>query len=249
MGKKKGRRPNSPGHGPKLTNAEKSEFREARRREQAIGLLLSKSGWLATSSDRDFAASLKYQYETKGHLSEMQWPYVLTLADKITRRIKVENQHKNVAEQATRRVRDHKKRQRQEISSVLELVDDDVNIDNDTVYLYAIQMDEAVKIGISNNPARRLASLQTSSPKILRLVWAYNAGDRRTARRIESQLHRRFKVLGYWLTGEWFSAGILSEIQALKGNPAVLEGNDSDAAVSAFGAPSPGATMGVPSSG
>jgi len=67
------------------------------------------------------------------------------------------------------------------------------------LYLYCIQAGTRgpVKIGISNNPWKRLQSIQTSIPSPLKLVaqWAGNRED-------EQELHLRFKK--FWVRGEWF---------------------------------------------
>jgi hypothetical protein len=55
-----------------------------------------------------------------------------------------------------------------------------------------------VKIGLTTNPAKRVAQLQTGNPMPLKLV-AQIAGDRS----VEGHLHRAFGR--FHLTGEWFN--------------------------------------------
>jgi len=59
-----------------------------------------------------------------------------------------------------------------------------------------------VKIGISQNPHKRLKSLQTGNPNLLKL-WYHFEVDSRKARRLEKSLHSKFK----WSQSlnEWFT--------------------------------------------
>lgn len=64
--------------------------------------------------------------------------------------------------------------------------------------VYFISDGEAVKIGISKNPNRRLSQLQTGHPRRLTLVATLPGGLDE-----EMQLHGRFRA--HHLSGEWFS--------------------------------------------
>lgn len=73
----------------------------------------------------------------------------------------------------------------------------------DKFWLYAIRSDDAVKLGVSNNPNKRLKALQTSHNKTLRVVWRYYVGnDRKEAGKIEKRLHRFCN--DHHQRGEWF---------------------------------------------
>ena len=66
------------------------------------------------------------------------------------------------------------------------------------VYLIVCDENQTCKIGVSNNPERRLAALQTANPFKLRLVHCFVASDSS-----EALFHKRFSE--YRLGGEWFS--------------------------------------------
>lgn len=71
----------------------------------------------------------------------------------------------------------------------------------DRTYVYAVLAQESrrIKIGVTNDPNRRLASLQTGSPERLELIGAA-PGDRFTEARLHAELqHDR-------LLGEWFAS-------------------------------------------
>jgi integrase/recombinase XerD len=66
------------------------------------------------------------------------------------------------------------------------------------VYFIRAADDGPIKIGRSRRPLARFASLQTSSPRALRLLLAYRAGELE-----ERHLHSRFAR--HRLDGEWFA--------------------------------------------
>lgn len=76
--------------------------------------------------------------------------------------------------------------------------------------VYFILSPQAVKIGRSNNPKRRLAVLQTSHPEPLTL-----AAQRDGGRELEAEYHKRFAE--FRLSGEWFSPApeIIAEIERI----------------------------------
>ena len=81
-------------------------------------------------------------------------------------------------------------------------------------HVYFIQSsDGRIKIGVSNHPEKRLASLQTGHAGELRLL-ATTPGDYR----VERDWHARFAI--HRLRGEWFypAADLLEAIAALR-NP------------------------------
>lgn len=66
--------------------------------------------------------------------------------------------------------------------------------------IYFIQQEGGpVKIGVSNDVEKRLATLQTGSPRLLRLLGSI-PGDEL----LEQEIHHRFS--GHRLQGEWFEA-------------------------------------------
>ena len=74
-------------------------------------------------------------------------------------------------------------------------------------YVYVIKGDtldsnhSSYKIGITKNIKERLETLQTSSPKKLRLIFKYPSTDSRT---IEKSLHNHFRHYRIRDNGEWF---------------------------------------------
>ena len=83
-------------------------------------------------------------------------------------------------------------------------------------YVYVIQSgsDGAIKIGISKNPEQRLSQLQTSNPKELRILYAWQVED---ATMLERHLH--FVFAEYRLSGEWFKPEneIMDKLEFLNG--------------------------------
>ena len=72
------------------------------------------------------------------------------------------------------------------------------------VYFIFNEDSNAIKIGIAKNLARRMMSLQTSSPAILRLIKSIQVGGSKEAAELEKSLHKQFAQLR--LAGEWFKA-------------------------------------------
>jgi len=79
-------------------------------------------------------------------------------------------------------------------------------------YIYLIQSLENsyYKIGISNNPKRRIKELQTGNSSPLKLVETYQSEH---AEKIERTLQRRYSYLRK--EGEWFDMGISNEVSFL----------------------------------
>lgn len=75
-------------------------------------------------------------------------------------------------------------------------------------YIYFILQQSArinhipVKIGLSNNPKRRLKALQTGNPRKLTLRGTVKTSSRRDAFALERQLHSKYKDKS--INGEWF---------------------------------------------
>jgi hypothetical protein len=74
-------------------------------------------------------------------------------------------------------------------------------------FLYVISNDVSgpSKIGLSNNPERRLAQLSTGSAVPLR-IWHVEAVPARDALRLEQAAHRQLSR--YRLSGEWFGVSV-----------------------------------------
>ena len=77
------------------------------------------------------------------------------------------------------------------------------------IYVIASDRDGPVKVGVSNDPAKRLAQLQTGHDKLLQLFAAEECLASH-ALALETVIHRQ---LGYLrLVGEWFSLDVDSAI-------------------------------------
>jgi predicted GIY-YIG superfamily endonuclease len=77
-----------------------------------------------------------------------------------------------------------------------------------TTYVYFIQSGYgAIKVGVAKNPESRMANMQTSIPKALRLLAKFPMPDRQTARNLEQDLHKAFA--SERIRGEWFNRRIV----------------------------------------
>ncbi len=76
-------------------------------------------------------------------------------------------------------------------------------------YIYAIQSESAVKIGISKQPSIRLRDLQVANESTLHLLWSVLAPTRTKAKNIERRVHKRFRDMR--MKGEWFDSAIATE--------------------------------------
>lgn len=73
----------------------------------------------------------------------------------------------------------------------------------DRTFVYLLQDEQAAtKIGISGDPRKRIASLQTGHPEPLRLVKAIRCRTAAHARAVERDLHIHFERQR--MNGEWF---------------------------------------------
>jgi hypothetical protein len=76
-------------------------------------------------------------------------------------------------------------------------------------YIYVMQSNSLYKIGISENPSKRLKQLQTGNPNI-KLIWSsdgvFNASE------IESKIHNHYKKFNF--VGEWFEVENIEEVIA-----------------------------------
>lgn len=70
-------------------------------------------------------------------------------------------------------------------------------------FILAKGLPRRVKIGKSNNPAKRLADLQIGNHKKLSLLGTIKCKDERTAYEAEKAAHQRFRIDRR--EGEWFA--------------------------------------------
>lgn len=70
-------------------------------------------------------------------------------------------------------------------------------------YVYLIVSGSAVKIGIAENPQKRLVTLQIGHHDDLRIYHTFQCADKLEAAQLETLLHRRYA--SDKLRGEWFS--------------------------------------------
>lgn len=74
------------------------------------------------------------------------------------------------------------------------------------VALYAIRLNDTVKIGLSANPKQRMADLQFATSGHLELAKTWRFHNRLAAYRAEKVMHELFAHVR--LNGEWFEADI-----------------------------------------
>lgn len=78
-------------------------------------------------------------------------------------------------------------------------------------FVYVVQAADKVKIGVSNNPYKRLQFFRTGSVVPVEMVWVIESAD---GRRLEAILHDRFDR--FRTHGEWFEAEpVLDELDFL----------------------------------
>jgi hypothetical protein len=70
-------------------------------------------------------------------------------------------------------------------------------------YVYLIANSKAVKIGIADDPYKRLSGLQTAHHEHLRICCTFQCENRISATRLEGLLHSRYASKR--LRGEWFN--------------------------------------------
>lgn len=79
-------------------------------------------------------------------------------------------------------------------------------------YLYGIECGtDAIKLGISQDPSKRLESLQVANHQWLTLAFQIMVANRKDkAEAIEARIHDQFSL--YHIRGEWFRFGITKRI-------------------------------------
>ena len=81
-----------------------------------------------------------------------------------------------------------------------------------TTYVYFIQQGRgSVKIGVSDDPEKRLRTMQTGNQKPLRLLGSVPFQSRSDAFEVEKYLHEKYSH--YRSKGEWFRRAVLKEIK------------------------------------
>lgn len=81
------------------------------------------------------------------------------------------------------------------------------------VCLYVIGCGDAIKIGIADDPARRLKQLQTANPTPLTLEHEHVFPTRSAAANAEYEAHQRCRR--FLRSGEWYDRAALPVLQAL----------------------------------
>lgn len=82
---------------------------------------------------------------------------------------------------------------------------EDVGPNGTSIYVIGSRAQTHAKIGISDNPLKRRASLQTGNPSQLIVHSSFWLFNREHASILEKQTHRALKARGNFLTGEWFN--------------------------------------------
>ena len=75
--------------------------------------------------------------------------------------------------------------------------------------IYVMNSDDMYKVGVSNNPYKRLMSIRTGNPKcnlIFQSIPIFNSYE------IESLIHNKLKNDGCWINGEWFKIDDVNEL-------------------------------------
>lgn len=81
-----------------------------------------------------------------------------------------------------------------------------------TTYVYFIQQGfGGIKIGVSDDPQSRCATLQTGTSKRLRIIAQFPFESRSEAFAMEHALHSAYAHLR--TNGEWFKPGLLRELK------------------------------------
>jgi hypothetical protein len=74
-------------------------------------------------------------------------------------------------------------------------------------YIYIIRDTVKVniyKIGISNEPRKRICNLQTGNPNKIEIIFELKVNSDISARKVENIIHNFLKENNMWISGEWF---------------------------------------------
>ena len=155
-------------------------------------VVLQRHRHLLHASDSEFASSLLQQYDKYGYFTSKQQPHVVRLANKCSEVVKNRSAMSRayaISKSGISKDTSSRQKNKQQISN--------------SHYIYAIRMGDSVKIGHSISPQKRLHALQTANPEKLELVWKYNAGELKNAKRVEKRIHNLLYM--FRLNGEWFN--------------------------------------------
>tara|TARA_R100000951_G_scaffold27557_2_gene23473 strand:+ start:4898 stop:5614 length:717 start_codon:yes stop_codon:yes gene_type:complete len=81
----------------------------------------------------------------------------------------------------------------------------EIELNQKRVQLYLMQSGDFLKVGISDNPTRRINDMQTGNPIEITLLQSKVFGPRTKAEKAESRVHNKLKALGLHVRGEWFN--------------------------------------------
>jgi hypothetical protein len=68
-----------------------------------------------------------------------------------------------------------------------------------------------IKIGIASNPEKRIASIQTGSPRRLKILTYFDTPNRDIAKKFETAFHNHYQAKR--LAGEWFDVDPIEALQ------------------------------------
>lgn len=80
-----------------------------------------------------------------------------------------------------------------------------------SIYVIGEQDSDILKIGISDNPTRRLADIRISNPYDVRVLWERSVEH---AHRIERNVH--FCLIDARIRGEWFRVSLAQAIEVIE---------------------------------
>ena len=93
-------------------------------------------------------------------------------------------------------------------------------------YVYIIQAGDKknapIKVGVSDDPEKRLKQLQTGNPKVLRLLMSFECKNKEHAFNLEKTLH--LMLSGQGILNEWFSCSrtkVTRALNKISNNPEV----------------------------
>lgn len=88
----------------------------------------------------------------------------------------------------------------------------------DASYVYILQCKDFIKVGVSKNPKKRLAQIQTCNPNHVDLAYAHMCPEA-CSKDIEKMVHE--KLSKHRVNGEWFSCSAETVIKHLQGFDAI----------------------------
>lgn len=84
--------------------------------------------------------------------------------------------------------------------------------------LYAIGCSSSgpIKIGVSENPKKRMHNFQTANASLLHTFFSIDVGTRELAMELESDIHEVYSEYRTRASGEWFSISSNQAIEAIE---------------------------------